>query len=118
MSSNKRVIIQHPVTGADINPDAPAVVIPGGTMLGQAQRTNAQLAASGDLGTIPAGASYVWLQALGQNVSIRLDGTEATASNGLTLYAGQPPIVVRCTLADIRAIRAADGATLNVVFFG
>lgn len=108
----------NPITGAPINPDAAAKTILGGALLGFAQIANATLASSSSLSSPPAAATVVWLQAVGQNVICKPDGGTATTTNGFTIYSGQPPVMLACNPANLRFIRAADGATLNVIYYG
>lgn len=69
------------------------------------------------LGTIPANAARVLLQAESQNVRWRDDGTDPTASVGTLIYAGQL-FEYTGTLSAIKFIEAASGGKLNVSYYG
>ncbi len=79
---------------------------------------NASLSSAVTL-TAPAGASFLMIQATGQNVLITLDGTVPTASTGFTLYAGDPPSLV--PIAEdtvVKAIESTSTGTINYLFGG
>lgn len=64
---------------------------------------------------IPAGADGVILQAISQNVRVRLDGAAATASIGFQLRAGDPPQLFPFKSNSIlHVIQEAATATLQV----
>lgn len=82
--------------------------------LGYAQLTS--LSGATALSSIPAGATRALLQAEGQNVRWRDDGTDPTASVGMLIYVGQLVEYVG-TLSAIEFIEAAGGAKLNVSYY-
>lgn len=69
--------------------------------------------------TVPAGAITAIVQATGQAVRFRDDGTNPTASVGETLGVGLTATVSgRETLAAIRFIETAASAKLDVSYYG
>lgn len=65
-------------------------------------------------------SSTVWVQALTQNVRMTLDGTTVpTASVGIRLTAGDPPLVI-ATVDALQAqfIEETSAAVLEVAYFG
>lgn len=58
----------------------------------------------------------VLVQAVGQNVRFRLDGTNPTTSVGHLLTAGDPPISIDCGIANAKFIETTSGATLEVTY--
>lgn len=82
-------------------------------ILGYQQITS--LAASAAL-TVPSGATYALLQAEGQAVRWRDDGTAPTATIGMTLQAGGE-LRYDGALQNIRFIQTAATATLNVSYY-
>lgn len=67
--------------------------------------------------TIPSGARWAIVQPEGQPVRLMLDATSPTASVGMPLAVGAT-LEVTTTLAKLRAIEIAPGATLHVWYFG
>lgn len=65
----------------------------------------------------PSDAEYAELQAVGQNVRIRFDGTAPTTTVGHVIVAGTLGRMVYSQLRDVRVIREADGATLEVSYY-
>ena len=64
-------------------------------------------------------AGTVWLQALTQNVRMTLEGTTPSASAGIRLTAGDPPIEIQGEdAANAKFIEEAASATVEVVYFG
>lgn len=76
----------------------------------------ASLAGVTGLPSIPATAMRVMLQAEGQNVRYRDDGTNPTASVGLQIYVGQL-VEYAGDLNAIKFIEVAGGAKLNVAYY-
>jgi hypothetical protein len=72
--------------------------------------------AQGTGGAIPTGSAYAIIQAEGQDVRWRDDGTDPTASAGQRLYAGDT-LQYDLRLDRIRFIGAAAGAFINVTFY-
>lgn len=62
---------------------------------------------------VAAGATAIMMQVQAQNVRYRLDGVNPTATLGFQLKAGDPPVVVPVTGADIRFIQEVAGAILD-----
>lgn len=90
------------------------------TALGDEQISNATLATSAALASIPAGARIVLLQATGQNVRYRTLGASnaPTASRGQRIIQGGDGVWLNVAdLSALRFIREADGATLDVTYF-
>jgi predicted hotdog family 3-hydroxylacyl-ACP dehydratase len=69
-------------------------------------------------GDIPAGAAFVLLQAEGQDVRWRDDGTFPTAAVGMVLTAGDPPFLYDGDLAAIEFIEVSASAKVNAAFYG
>jgi len=67
--------------------------------------------------TPPAGAVYAVLQAEGQVVRYRDDGTNPTATVGMMLYPGAA-FTYNGTLSAIKFIQADTGGILNVLYYG
>lgn len=77
------------------------------------------LAALGSPAVIPPGALGALLQAEAQNIRWRDDGTNPTATVGMILLSGQPPVWF--SGAQMRAakfLQATSGAILNISFYG
>lgn len=95
------------------------------TCLGNEQITNASLAASVGLASIPARATHILLQAVGQNVRYRLSADDASAEApttalGQVLIAGSEGLLLSLTkeaMENLRFIKTADGATVEVTYF-
>lgn len=96
----------------------------GGPPKGYAQYTN--LASAISLNSTPAtgsildnvdGAIYALIQAEGQDVRWRPDGTNPTASVGMLLKVNST-LEYTYDLSRMRFIQAAGGAILNVTYFG
>jgi hypothetical protein len=70
--------------------------------------------------TVPAAATHAWIQADVQNVRYELDGTDPTATTGLTMFDGDRPIELNNEngLQTAEFIREAVGALLNAIYFG
>ena len=87
---------------------APAGYVPIGSHTSQVNLSTDQ-----QLG-IPLGADGIILQALTQNVRIRLDGVAATASVGFQIRAGDPPtLLLLKPNSIIHAIQEAATASLQ-----
>lgn len=84
--------------------------------LGYTQLTS--LGSAVDLGTIPAGAETVILQAEAQNVRFRDDGTNPTATVGMILVVNTMYEFTTAQIARMRVIQAAASAILNISFYG
>lgn len=82
--------------------------------LGYQQLTS--IAASTAL-TVPAGATCALLQAEGQIVRLRDDGTAPTASVGVELAVGAVPFPYCGALSAILVIQATSGGILNVLYY-
>lgn len=64
-------------------------------------------------------SSTVWIQALTQNVRLTLEGTTPTASVGIRLTAGDPPLVIATVDAlQAKFIEETPSAVLEVAYFG
>lgn len=63
-----------------------------------------------------AGANALLVQATGQNVRIKLDGTDPTTGGGFQIRAGDPPflLAVQPGSPPIRALQETATATLEV----
>ncbi|MGD2026621.1 MAG: hypothetical protein PVI99_02290 [Anaerolineales bacterium] len=59
------------------------------------------------------GATKLLIQALGQNVRLRLDGTTPTASKGFQLAAGDPPVMLWVAGATVKVIKEAATADIQ-----
>lgn len=71
--------------------------------------------------TFPTGTTtHAWFQAHGQNVRFRIDGNPASKTVGQQFIAGDRPteITQEQGLDDISLARAANGAILDIIFFG
>jgi hypothetical protein len=75
----------------------------------------ADLSAAAEL-TVPPDAKLALIQAEGEDVRWRDDGTDPTDSAGMLLEAGQT-LVYNGNLQAIRLIEATASATLNVSFY-
>lgn len=84
------------------------------TPLGYAQLTS--LSAATALSSIPAGATRAVLQAEGQNVRWRDDGTNPSSTAGMLIFAGQL-FEYTGALAAIKFIEVAAGGKLNVSYY-
>lgn len=84
------------------------------TPLGYAQLPS--LSAATALSSIPAGATRAVLQAEGQNVRWRDDGTNPSSTTGMLIFAGQL-VEYAGALASIKFIEVAGGAKLNVSYY-
>lgn len=63
-------------------------------------------------------AGHIWIQALTQNVRMTLDGTTPTASVGIRLTAGDPPLELSGENAlDAKFIEETPSAVVEVVYF-
>lgn len=67
-------------------------------------------------GTIPAGTNWILIQAEGQAVRWRDDGTDPTATVGQLLAAGDS-IGYQTAITKIKFIAAVAGGTVNVSFY-
>lgn len=69
---------------------------------------------------IPAGANAMFIQATGQNVRIKLDGTAPTTGGGFQIRAGDPPFLLPLLVTNpnqqpsILALQESATATLEV----
>lgn len=64
--------------------------------------------------TVPAGADGILVQAITQNVRVKLDGTAATASAGFQVRAGDPPtLFILAAGKTIHVIEEAATASLQ-----
>lgn len=86
------------------------------TPKGFQQIVTATLAASTALG-VPNGSRIAVIQAVGQAISWRDDGTAPTATIGMSIPAGGE-LVYDGTLTAIRLIQVASGATANISYYG
>lgn len=86
-----------------------------GTPLGYQQITSLSSATAL---TVPSGASIAVLQAETQNVRIRDDGTNPTASVGMIISTTAEPFVYRGDLGRIKAIQVSASAKLNISYYG
>ena len=77
-----------------------------------AHTSNGSLASAVTL-TAPAGAEYLMMQALGQNIRYRLDGTNPTASVGFQLANGDTVTLPVRAGDTVRIIQEAATATLQ-----
>lgn len=68
------------------------------------------------LGTIPAGARMVLIQAQDQNVRWRDDGTDPTSSAGMVIEAGQTLVYIG-RLSSVKLIETTASAKVNVTFY-
>lgn len=69
--------------------------------------------------TPPAGASWLFIQALGANVRYTFDGTTPTATVGFQLKKDNPPIRIPATTGmTIRVIQEASGAEIQYAYTG
>lgn len=68
--------------------------------------------------TVPTGTTWALIQAEGQNVRWRDDGTNPTASVGMRLLVGEELTYTGSSLASLKFIEEAASAKLNVTYFG
>lgn len=68
--------------------------------------------------TVPAGTSYILIQAESQNVRWRDDGTNPTATVGMVLAAGSTLEYDGSAPAALKFIEVAASAKLNVSYYG
>ncbi len=75
-------------------------------------------------GAAALGANVVAIQAEGQSVRYRLDGTAPTTSVGVLMPVNQQPWILAygypldaTALAKIKLIETTAGATINIVFY-
>lgn len=68
-------------------------------------------------GGIPAGATYVMLQAETANVRYRDDGVAPTGSVGMLVFSGQVPFLYNGTLPNLTFISAGGSPLLDVAFY-
>ncbi len=66
--------------------------------------------------TVPAGAEFMMMQALTQNVRFRLDKTSPTASVGFQLAAGDTIMLPVAPGDEVRVIQEAATASLQYQF--
>lgn len=66
--------------------------------------------------TPPAGAKFALVQSEAQNVRMRGDGTNPTASVGIILVANAAPLVIS-NLAAAKFIEVTGSAKLNVEYY-
>lgn len=91
----------------------PASYVPIGS-----HNSQANLSTDQQLG-IPSGANGIIMQALTQNVRIRLDGGVATASVGFQIRAGDPPVLIPLRVNSIiHVIQEAATASLQWQWVG
>jgi hypothetical protein len=67
---------------------------------------------------LPDGAIVADLQAEGQPVRYRDDGTPPTAAIGMLIPVGGPPFQYAGDLTRLQFIEAAGGGKLNVAYYG
>ena len=101
-----------------LDTNTPAGITRAGTIRGYSPMTNASLASSFALPTPPAGAKSMILIAEGQDVRFNPSGAATTTS--VPIKAGHPgyELPLPETPANARLIRAADGATLHILWVG
>lgn len=69
--------------------------------------------------TIPSKTTHAWLQAEAQNVRIRFDQANPTATAGAIIRADDPPIELPVDLIkQAKVIEVVAGASLSVTYFG
>lgn len=61
----------------------------------------------------PAGAGWIMMQALTQNVRWTLTGTDPNATRGFQLKAGDPPVLVKLNGAVLKFFAETNGAVLQ-----
>lgn len=83
--------------------------------LGYLQDTT--LSAAQALPTIPSGARFVLMQAEGDDLRWRDDGTNPTASVGMLLEEGQSFLYDLGPLSNIKVIETTGGGILNVTYY-
>ncbi len=76
----------------------------------------ASLSGAVGLGTVPAGATSVLLQAETKDVRLRFDDTAPTATDGFKLVAGTP-FAWAGDFSKVQAIETSASATLHVTWF-
>lgn len=67
--------------------------------------------------TVPTGATTAIIQAEGNDIRWRDDGTDPTASVGQILYMGQQ-MTYQASLAAIKFIQVSAGGIVNVTYYG
>lgn len=68
---------------------------------------------------VPPTARWIWIQALTQNVRVKVDGkTAATASDGFQVTAGETETFPCRHLAKVSAIEESASASIEYQFFG
>ncbi len=67
--------------------------------------------------TVPAGATIAYLQADTRNICWRDDGTNPSATTGMTLVAGNDPFLYTGDLSAIKFIEATATALLNITYY-
>lgn len=67
--------------------------------------------------TVPEGSSDVWLQAEDQDLRLRFDGTNPTASAGMLLSAASDGVWFSGDLSLIRVIETTSAGKLNAAYF-
>jgi hypothetical protein len=90
-------------------------VVDGGLQPKGWQRITSLSAAAGL--TVPTGARVALIQCETQNVRFRDDGTNPTATVGMLLVAGNPPILYTGDLHAVKFIEATVSASLNVSYY-
>jgi hypothetical protein len=75
------------------------------------------LASATGFTSVPAGATLADIQVTTQNVNYRDDGTNPTASTGLTIFAGQPFLPYSGNLAAIKFIQQTATAAGYACFY-
>src|SRR6185369_7710431 len=65
--------------------------------------------------TIPAGANAVRIQALTQNVRVRMDGSDPTSSVGYRITAGNDPVTIEGLQvgATVKVIEETSGGNIQ-----
>jgi len=84
--------------------------------LGYQQITS--LAAAATFSSVPAGAEAVFIQPESQNVRMRSDGTDPTASVGIILVANTIYEFSMANIGTMKFIEVAGSAKLNIEFYG
>jgi hypothetical protein len=74
------------------------------------------MAAASGLGTVPSGARLVLIQAEGDDLRWRDDGTNPTAAVGMVLAEGQT-LVYNGRFADFKAIQVTAAGVMNVSWY-
>lgn len=68
--------------------------------------------------TVPTGAVIALIQAEGNDMRWRDDGTDPTAAIGQLLYMGQTLAYEATTLVAFKIIQVATGGIVNVTYYG